>query len=219
MHSLIMNEDFCNKEIFLTELEKEELIVSIGNDLFDRFIRFQSNTKTKLTLGSVNIQCIYESLFDVSFSLQYEQSRRRFRGNLNFKYCSEIFKNAFPKLMILFENNSSEFRKFIDSIYDELLSKINCITKDDLNPIKYPPNKYNKTDFKKRIIEKRDYYNQTLYYVEIINLKNQKVFRDWVTPQQYNSITKMNNLIDWDCELDSDQRQAEKKQRDLSSFF
>ena len=69
-----------------------------------------------------------------NFSLQYERSRRKYnRAYLNFNYCSEAFNEMLPELKELLKNNSSEFRKFVNSIFDNLSSKINRI---DVNTFK-----------------------------------------------------------------------------------
>ena len=56
-----------------------------------------------------------------------------FFERVNFNYYSETFNEILPELKELLENNSSEFRKFVKSIFDYLLSKINRI---DVNAFK-----------------------------------------------------------------------------------
>jgi len=70
-----------------------------------------------------SIQVIGNSLYNVSISLMYTESKRKHRRYLNYD-ISTIFKENRDELSKLLENEQEKFRDFIDSIRKTLFLKI-----------------------------------------------------------------------------------------------
>ncbi len=189
------------KSFFASSSIKQDTIEKIGIELLERFKEIQKNIDIELSLGYPETQLIYDSLYNISFSLLHKNTEKVHWEYINFNYASNHFKEILPQLKEICNDNISEFKEFVMSIYRFLSTIIsNLDLKSLVKKYDSQQNKYKKEDFKKRTIQRRTYgeNNLVLLYVNIKNLKTGKEFEDWVRPDQYNFLDKLNRLINWE---------------------